>query len=348
MQALTANSESFVRTAGGARSAIAALAGERILLASPLPAGLHEFALVVRHGVNSIEIPFAGQPTSDGNAIDVGQQYSSPALAALLSGSAVDASLLRQMTDAPARPLPAKRSAGGSMATLIVGILCLAAGAYVAERLYFAATTIVPRTAYLSTAVSSMASPTSGQISFLAEIGPVRSGEPVFGVDTNNGKTIFVDAAADIEIVSQSIRLGAHVTRGGAVLAVAAPDPTTYLEAVVTREEAFRLGHGTVASYLVLGDENAVRAEVQIAPGAISATPIVDELGRSIDQLYKVRVPVESEGKLYSLAPVELSYRQTVTARGRAVLEGLGASEAVSSLLLAPFGWLSSIIGREV
>lgn len=221
---------------------------------------------------------------------------------------AADVAAYNALLEGPATafaPASERHGRGAASAALLVGCLLLAG--YVGTRLYHEITVITPEAAYLSSELHPIMSPASGRVVFLADPGSAEAGEPVFGIETATGKTVFVDAPDSTTIVGQQAAAGGRIERGAPVLTTASGNPTLYLRMVVPRSDAFRIGAGAVLHYTTLEADHPVERSMTLDAARVLATPLPADPARVQDPLFVLRVPVGSDGVIHTGASAVVS-----------------------------------------
>ena len=316
-----------------------------LLLAEEIAHRTGRFLLIWQRGADRIEMPFSGSVRDDGRAValdDGPAGYLSRSLTR--AGDAIGRALIETALagDPPAR---SERHVGRLLLRLAVVAACVGLVAYDLYRLYHAAITITPSVAYLSTEVSTINAPTSGTLTFAAGPGSIAKGEPILGIENARGKTILVDATEDVRIVVQDRQVGDQVRRGEALLAVADSNPPTYIVAVMTREEAFRLSSGAFVHYAFLHDASAGRT-VHVDGDAFALSMLPDESGADAPALYRVRFRIP-DASLVRGEPIVVEIQQSLADRATTLLNGLGVPAPYVPTLINPIVWLETTLHRQ-
>jgi hypothetical protein len=328
---------------GVGETPVAAVAPGRISLITEIARRTGRFVLIWQRGGDRIEIPLRGQVSADGRHVETSE---SPVAARLGDQTGevdhLEHALLRAAFEEDKAAVPAKRSARILLGVLLT-LLCLALAAYDLSRLYHSAVTITPRVAFLATEVSTINSPTSGRLTFVAEPGEIATGEPVIGIENARGKTILVDATADARVISQDHIIGDRVRRGDPLLAIADRDPPVYLSAILSREQAFDLTHGVVARYALLDGGPPTITEIFV-PGEAFTLTVLDGSNRAGEApLYQVRFKIEAKDVLTRGAPVYLEFQRTLGDSVGTSLTAAGLPPIAIAALLRPLTWVESL-----
>lgn len=254
-----------------------------------------------------------------------------------------DTATLRALLDGPVPVLVRTRGGLGAAATSALLVLaCLGLATYVGAKLYHNLTVIAPSSAYLQSDLHSVASPTSGRVTFIADPGPVQAGEPILGIETASGKTVFVDASANTTVVSQDVTLDTRVARGTPILGTASGEPALFLEAIVGREDAFQIAQGATLFYTVLGDAGAVSRTVLVAPGEAIVTALPPANPRQVGQFFRVKLEVPRDGVLHQITAIDVRFETKLQDRVASKLIGLRVPNALAHSIASPFGVFSA------
>jgi hypothetical protein len=328
---------------GVGETPVASVAPGRISLITEIARRTGRFVLIWQRGSDRIEIPLRGQVSADGRHVETSE---SPVAARLGDNSAdvdhLEHALLRAAFEDDEPAAPAKRSTRIVVGVLLA-MLCLALAAYDLSKLYHAAVTITPRVAFLATEVSTINSPTSGRLTFIAEPGEITTGEPVIGIENAGGKTILVDATTDAQVISRDHMIGDRVRRGDPLLAIADRDPPVYLSAILSREQAFDLTHGVIARYALLDGGPPSVTETFVPGEAFTLKALDGETRAGEAPLYQVRFKIDAKDVLTRGAPVYLEFQRTLGDSVGTGLTAAGLPQIAITTLLRPLSWLESI-----
>lgn len=298
---------------------VASIAADAIVLAGPLgtaAASLERFTLQVADGASRIRVPFRGSVGAGGGEVVVAPDDRGRVAAAAATTRRLDAEALRALVT-PVDPHHGS-AARRSRVTLLALAACALLAGYVGLRLWDKVTGIEPRVAWLATEVTTLLSPTSGRVTFVQPLGAVDAGQPAIGIETPSGKTLLLDAPAEVDLVAADKAVGERVKRGDPLLAYAHPDAPLYLHAVVDRDQAYRIAGGTRVRYARL-DASAAPVVLDVAAADLHIRALPHD-GRG--QLYQVRIPVTAGSEQFRAMPVQMRFEQPPLA---ALAHALGA-----------------------
>lgn len=312
-----------------------------LLLAEEIANRTGRFLLIWQRGADRIEMPFSGSVRDDGRSVALEDDPAGTLSRSLTkAGDGIGRALIETALagEPPARK---ERHIARLLLRMAIVLACLGLLGYDAYKLYHASITITPSVAYLSTEVSTINAPTSGTLTFAAGPGSIAKGEPILGIENARGKTILVDATEDVRIVVQDRQVGDRVRRGEAVLAVADNNPPTYVDVVMSREEAFRLSSGAYVHYAFLHEAPTAGRTVYIAGDAFALSMLPDDSGSGEPTLYRVRFRIP-EDALARTEPIVVEIQQSLADRVTTLLNGFGVAPDLVPHLISPIVWLET------